>query len=395
MLKLKQNSTPADRRRPRRRVGLIAAAAVAVLAIAVSSASAATNTPAAVLGGGSDVMFHVSSALDLLYNESPGCTTIAPSGTQPLNNSCVTQPGDPTTEDRYHDRISEANPIGGSAGVTQLCSQGTAGVAKINYVRQTSAPSASVCSGLDYVAFARDAITFETFPGASGSDFQPGDNQTGNCAGDNTHLCLTVSQLQGIFVNCSITNWNQVGGNNAPIKIYTVLPQFGTSKAWYTFLGGGSSTSCGATAIDQTNNDEIKPADLADAIVPVSVGSWNERYSASPGGSALGDVEGVSPTPTNILHSTFQFSRFLYNVYCAATKCGTAPKASTATIRYMGFNGWICKVPASHAAVDPITGANYRTEIANTITQYGFVPLLLGPLGGGTTITNYCQLFKT
>ncbi len=193
-------------------------------------------------------------------------------------------------------------------------SRALANVAKISYVRQTSAPSATVCTGLDYVAFARDALTFETFPGASGSDFHAGDNQSGACSGS-TDLCLTQAQLQGIFVNCTITNWNQVGGNNAPIKIFTVLPQYGTRKAWDLFLGG-SSSSCGATLVDQTDNSEIPAASQADAIVPVSVGSWNERYKASPGGSAIGDVDGVAPTPTNIQNGSFVYSRFLYNVYC-------------------------------------------------------------------------------
>ena len=351
----KSNESGSGRRRVRPRAWLTAVVLVAVLAgVVVSSASASSTKPTAVLGGGSDVMFHVSSALDLLYDESPGCTTIAPTGTQPLDNGCIPQAGDPTTEDRYHDRISESYPIGGSAGVTQLCEQGLANVAKISYVRQTSAPSATVCTGLDYVAFARDALTL-TFPGASGSDFHAGDNQSGACSGS-TDLCLTQAQLQGIFVNCTITNWNQVGGNNAPIKIFTVLPQYGTRKAWDLFLGG-SSSSCGATLVDQTDNSEIPAASQADAIVPVSVGSWNERYKGNPGGSAIGDVDGVAPTPTNIQNGSFVYSRFLYNVYCAgdptkSNKCGTAPKAATATVRYIGFNGWICKAASPRRRPD-------------------------------------------
>ena len=58
----------------------------------------------------------------------------------------------------------------------------------------------------------------------------------------------------------------------------------------------------------------------------------------------------------------------------------------------MGSNGWLCKA-GSHTT-DPITGLNYHTEIANTISQYGFVPLTLGATGGGTTTTNYCRLFQ-
>jgi hypothetical protein len=130
----------------------------------------------------------------------------------------------------------------------------------------------------------------------------------------------------------------------------------------------------------------------------VSVGSWNERYSANPGGAAIGDVDGVTPTLTNIQNGSFPFSRFLYNVYCAgdptkSNKCGTAAKSNTATVRYIGFNGWLCKATAH--VNDPITGLSYRTEIANTITQFGFAPLPKGATGGGTTTTNYCRLAKT
>ena len=211
-------------------------------------------------------------------------------------------------------------------------------------------------------------MTFETFPGGFGPDFQPGDNQGCRCGllWRATELRLTQAQLQGMFVNCSITNWNQVGGNNAPIKIFTVLPSTGLARPGTLFLGGGGS-SCGATLVDQTDNSEIRRPTRPDAIVPVSVGSWNERYSASPGGSALGDVDGVTPSLTNIQNGSFPFSRFLYNVYCGgdptkSNKCGTAPQAASATVRYIGFNGWICKASSGHKAVDPITGANYRTR---------------------------------
>ena len=325
-------------------------------------------------------MFHVSSALDLLYNESPGCTTIAPSGTQPLDNSCVPQPGDPTTENRYHDRISEAYPIGGSAGVTQLCAQGTAGVANINYVRQTSAPSATVCTGLDYVAFARDAITFETFPGASGSDFQPGDNQSGACAGDNRHLCLTEAQLQGIFVNCTITNWNQVGGNNAPIKIYTILPQYGTRKAWYTFLGGGSSSSCGAKPSTRPTTARSPRPTWPTRSCRSRSAPGTSATRRSPGGSALGDDRRRRAHADQ--HPERLASRSLGSSTTSSArrphKCGTAAQGRAAAIRYIGCERLDLQGGRQPHAVDPITGADYRTEIANTITQYGFVPLPSG-----------------
>ena len=90
-------------------------------------------------------------------------------GTQPLDFtlSCR-QHRDVTTENDHHDLISETYPIGGGAGINQLCSQGLADVAKIDYARQTSAPTPPLHRP-NYVAYARDGITWETFPGVAGS----------------------------------------------------------------------------------------------------------------------------------------------------------------------------------------------------------------------------------
>jgi ABC-type phosphate transport system substrate-binding protein len=385
-------------RRHRWRV-LFAAGVVAVpVLVAGQTAGAATNatavTPSVVLGSGSDVAYPVMLALDQLYNASPGCTVIAPTGTQPLNNECIPQSTDIKTENYDHDRISETYPIGGSSGITQLCEQGLTGVATTNFVRQTSAPSSTVCTGLDYVAYARDGITWEAFPKATGAGTKTFKNTSGACAGS-TGLCLTQAQLQGIYVNCTITNWNQVGGGNVPIVRYSILPQYGTRKAFDTFLGGSSTSCAGTKLIDQTDNAEVAAADVPGAIVPVSVGSWNERYGKSTAvtAGALGEIDGVAPSVANLQNGTFPFGRFLYNVYCNATTCGTAKKASTATSKYLGPGGWICKATAH--AVDPVTGVNYRTEINNTILAEGFAPLPSGPVGGGSTLTDYCRLFTS
>ena len=368
------------------------------LSIAIPSmmggpANAATVYPTEVLGSGSDVMFHVSSALDLLYNESPGCTTIAPTGTQPLDFECIPQSGDITTENYAHDRISEAAPIGGSAGVNQLCQQTLTGVANIDYARQTSAPNPAPCTGLHYVAYARDAITWEAFPSGKKAPSVGMNNQSGNCAGSSGY-CLTQQQLKDIYVNCTITNWNQIGGSKShAIILYTIKQQFGTRKAFDLFLGGSSSSCPGVQVVDQTDNSEIPAKDKPYAIAPVSVGSWTERYGSVKQTSKLGEIDGVAPTASAIQGGSFPYTRFLYNVFCAAASCGKASTASQATINYVGEEGWICT--ANPHAVDPITGVDYRTEIANTITKYGFVPLPLGVIGGGDLNSDYCRLTTT
>ena len=379
-----------------RSLGVLAVAATMVVALSLTAVSSAITyrLPQDVRGSGSDATYHVSSALDQLYNESPGCNTIIPSGTQPLDQECISDPSNPdvTTENTFHDVVSENYPIGGGAGVNQLCSQTLANVAPIDYARQSSPYSASNCTGLHFVAYARDAVTFEVFPGLAGSALASQNNTSGACNGV-ARPCLTQAQLTGIY-NCTITNWNQVGGANATINLFTVLPQYGTSKFWYTELGDTFSSSCG-TAIHQTNNAEIPAAKQPNAIYFVSVGNWTERYKKHPGGSALGKIDGVAATAANIQSGAFPFGRFLYNVFCAGdptkgNKCGSASPASAATVAYVGENGWLCK--ASAHTTDPVTGTNYRTEIANTITKYGFVNLPKGATGGGTAFNNYCRL---
>ena len=295
-----------------------------------------SNKPTPVLGGGSDVMFHVSSALDLLYDESPGCTTIAPTGTQPLDNSCITQPGDPTTENRYHDRISESFPIGGSAGVTQLCEQGLTGVAKINYVRQTSAPSATVCTGSRLCRIRTRCTDVRDLPGSvrsqPSSPGQPGLPLSGSCTGVTTELCLSQAQLQGIFVNCSITNWNQVGGNNAPIKIYTVLPAVRHSQG-LGHVPGRQQLSLWRHPC-RSDRQQRDPGRQPAGRDRAGVGRFLDRaLLGQPGWFGPGRRRWSDAQPTNIQNGSFPFSRFLYNVYCGgdptkSNKCGTAPKAS-------------------------------------------------------------------
>lgn len=366
----------------KRAIALVSVAAVAVtLAATAGTASAATSFPTDVLGGGSDVTFHIMSRIDQLYNESPGCVTIAATGTQPEDNGCIS--ADVTSENVNHDRISEAFPIGGSAGEDELCKHGLANEAPIDYARQTAV--GAKCTGLHYVAYARDGITWESFPGVSGSHAVGVKN-------------LTQAQLQGIFVNCTITNWSQVGGTSGAIKIYTILSQYGTRKSFDTFLGGSSSSCPAVKQIDQTNNAQIAAADKANAIIPVSVGSWNERYKKTPGGSQLGSIDNVAPSNANIAGGSFPFSRFLYNVYCKGdpangNKCGTASPAPAAVTKFIGESGWICK--SSGHTTDPITGTAYGTEVRNAITNFGFAVLPKGATGGGTTTSNYCRLFTS
>jgi hypothetical protein len=79
-------------------------------------------------------------------------------------------------------------------------------------------------------------------------------------------------------------------------------------------------------------------------------------------------------------------------VTCAA--CATGKQSSTATTNYVGEEGWICKTTANHA-INPVTGNNYRTDIAQAIGAAGFVPVLFGAIGGGNPNSDFCRLTTT
>ena len=112
------------------RLGVVLLAALSLLALGAPSASAATPAPKSMAfrGAGSDVTFKVATDLDVLYNESPGCLTVAvPPTVQPLDGSCV-QPNPPGTVQSprtvYHDVASpRCTRRARALEITQLCSE--------------------------------------------------------------------------------------------------------------------------------------------------------------------------------------------------------------------------------------------------------------------------------
>jgi hypothetical protein len=272
------------------------------------------------------------------------------------------------TDNYRHDQPHGAFFLGSGSGINQLCQQGLTGVAPIDYARSSRALKSSDCTGLDFVAYARDGISWEAF------------NVSGSGVGT-TVRNLTQAQLQGIYVNCSITNWNQVGGNNVPIVLYTAQAGSGTRSTFDTFLGGAGSTACMTTAqkatnqIPENNNEGIPAANRPGAIFPFSFGIYATQEanpyggtSNSVDGSFLGNIDGVAPNVTTIRNGTFPYTRYLYNVVSRAN-------ASQATMDYVGPNGWICKTLGEHANAS--NGSNYHYVVASKINAAGFVPLAL------------------
>jgi hypothetical protein len=372
------------------RIGVAALAAVTLGSVGFTTAGATAAKPAAkpvkavqIIGSGSDAAYKPTSALDTLYNQSTGCNTIVTSGSQPLDYSCLADSADTIKTENYaHDVVSEEYPLGASVGIAQVC----ANLGKANFARNVRAPKSTDCTGLHFVSDARDGLAWECF---------------GTCHGVTN---LTKVQLQGIYGNCSINNWDQVGGSDAPIVVYGVVPGAGVKSNFNSYLGITDDTHCappdGKHVIHQNENQEILAnGDQANAIFYFSIASWLTNVAPHPDGSSLGSLETVTPTQAHIADGTYPLGFNEGFVYCAGST-GAAPcpkKASKQTLNYIGeTKGWIRKASATgdHKgahAIDPLTGVNYRTEIENTLSSFGLVPIAYGPTGGSASGSSFCR----
>jgi len=370
-----------------------------------------------VLGSGSDTTYQMMLSLTDLYNGSNGCLVIT--SPQPKDFSCVGDPITTNDENYYHDYVTEAYPIGSGGGVGQLCSHGLANVTNIDFARSSRVPISSDCTGLHFVGYARDGVSWECFPGVSNNGCQGGGTATKPAV-----KTLSTSQLKKIFVACTVTNWNQVGGSNTPITVYVPQANSGTGVTWASFVGvnlapgsvlsnclsSGSNLPPGTAgshvSFENTNQYIINNGDQKTAIFPFSIGVYNHTYGttglygkpASSDGSLLGKINGVAPTPADVSNQSFPALRILFNVYCAGdptnnNKCGTQPAAPGQVTDFVGENGWICNGENFHEDlngdpdIDPWFGKPYRTATATgdvpnkngmipaAISNNGFVPM--------------------
>ncbi len=334
-----------------------------------------------IIGSGSDTTYSVMLELDQAYNQTPGCFSEAVAG-QPavLNHTCARADISTTltTENYDHDVAVSMYPVGSSNGISQLCQRGLTNVSLIDYARSSRTPRTTDCQGLRFVAFARDALSWAVSP-------------TGPAANVTS---LTQQQLRGIYLDCTINNWSQVGGANAPIIVYTAQAGSGTRATWDSFLSStANSENCipadqrSSRVVFENNCALVKEADRANAIIPYSFG----RFQVTGGqGCRLGGVDGVQPTKETIADGSFPYNRLLYNVYRNAVTAGR--NAPNPTRDYVGeSSGWICKPNTSHS-VNPSTNKNFGDEITDILGAAGLVPLPVGPIGGGVAGESKCRV---
>jgi ABC-type phosphate transport system substrate-binding protein len=180
-----------------------------------------------------------------------------------------------------------ARPDGSGAGVAALEANARPSGNSTNYcldyarssrARESTDPSCAT-NGICFVSLAGDAVTWADRSAAAGGTDAPGN--------------LTTAQLVKIY-ECSYTNWDQVGGENAPIQPFLPQTSSGTRTFFLTALGGGvtpitpgSCVSDGAASGEPEGtieeNEGINAAlDTPEAIFPFSIGSWLSQEYHSP-----------------------------------------------------------------------------------------------------------------
>jgi len=177
-----------------------------------------------------------------------------------------------------------ARPNGSSAGISAFTSsQVVSGTNCINFARSSRSRSPSdppyAAGGIAFVNLAGDAVTWSAQ------------------ATTNAPATLTAAQLAAIY-NCTDTNWNQVGGKNAPIHAFIPQSGSGTRSFFLSAIGVATPGSC-VSDVSGTleENEGVNPVlNDPDAIFPFSIGKYiAERFhsatcfnsTCTPNGSGL------------------------------------------------------------------------------------------------------------
>ncbi|MBA2857934.1 phosphate transport system substrate-binding protein [Methanococcus maripaludis] len=120
---------------------------------------------------------------------------------------------------------------------------------------------------------------------------------------ENPVSSLTQEQVIAIYSG-EITNWNEVGGNDAPITVYTRDEESGTREVFFEkALNKGNITK---KAVVVASNGAMKSSVKADVngIGYLSIGYLDSSVKGC-------EYEGVIPTEENVVSGTYTVSRTL------------------------------------------------------------------------------------
>jgi hypothetical protein len=317
---------------------------------------------------------------------------------------------------------------GSSAGIAALnlgqkdsnTVSGQSAIYCIDYARSSRAPNTTTDDDT-FVSLAKDAIAW-SFPKVSGqSNPQP--------------ASLTFADLQNIY-NCVDTNWNQVGGQNAPIAVVVPQSGSGTRSTWLTALGiTATSEPCwqNGTVVVGGNTDVIEentglsPGNVAqftttqsfgttcsagcaptDDIFPYSIGDWIAQGPRAHGVGghatsiwgrgdlALAETDNAAGTPEkptannsesqkiiNPRFYTTAFGRILYGVTrnsCVGTSVGVCLPTTTPPAGGVAYPAYEATGLAKFFGASGWVCKNSRAKA--DIVSYGFTKLPTGTAAG-------------
>lgn len=355
--------------------------------------NAATSTvpPAGVNGSGvADCQFNGRNG----YIVNPSITVRADVDDDPSGHTyCVdnTIPLAPVicTGGAYVSGNDYAPPNGSSAGVQALADCAENG--PIDFARSSRRINTGDVDEQDmqFYAFAMGGLTWSRWKVACASELV----LPLGCSPKN----LTKTQLRNIY-SCAVTNWNQVGGDNAAIIRYAIQPGSGTRSAFDSrILGGGGismqtgiANSCSpvpaANILQEHDATGLTPADKPAAIYGYDIARWNSQSTGfevdKRNGASLGKINGVAPTTatlsesealendvtacdTNVTPTSFCGSRLIFNVIDTPA---TSVDAYEATINFVG-------VRIIAGADNDHNGMVCSNKQAAVISANGFTPL--------------------
>jgi ABC-type phosphate transport system substrate-binding protein len=369
------------------KIAVVAAAAATALSVGLGPALAdppTTTTPnlKSVVGVGAQTTQGLLDAISKSYNATAPANklwswdAINPH-TGATGDTIITK-GSSSTDTT----CAIARPDGTSAGVTALSTTKTDnGHPCIDYARASSPPSSSSPSGLVWVGFGQDAVTWVTTNKATGAPKTLTAAQLNAIYSANTGACLT---------------WSDVGGTSTA-AIVPALPQTssGTRSFFLAAIGVTTPGTCvvngeidipgdannpvlleentgisvGGTTTSARTGNQYFFANNPNAVFPYSAADWIAQEAAPAGGGHASagfgtgavteprDISGISPitlgTPDTIKTkfttsaATKVFTRIVYNVV-PNVGTTTAPAIASGPITTIfGPTGVICSDAAT------------------------------------------------
>ncbi|MDA3884771.1 MAG: phosphate ABC transporter substrate-binding protein [Candidatus Delongbacteria bacterium] len=117
---------------------------------------------------------------------------------------------------------------------------------------------------------------------------------------------LSFSQIQNVFSG-KIKNWNEIGGADLAINIYTRDAKSGTRKIFEKLAMGEAKITDIANFVTSNGNMKVLVAGDEGAIGYMSAGYLDDTIKPLA-------VEGVVPTLENIRNKSYKIQRYLYSV---------------------------------------------------------------------------------